>query len=64
MDEKTDSEQLYLTEVERLCRLEDKLQSLKKTLLSCMDEDKLTTKTCVREETVIYVPVAEVKEKA
>ncbi|XP_065017615.1 pathogenesis-related homeodomain protein-like isoform X3 [Musa acuminata AAA Group] len=64
LDEKTDSEQLYLTEVERLCRLEDKLQSLKKTLLSCMDEDKLTTKTCVREETVIYVPVAEVKEKA
>ncbi|RWW34781.1 hypothetical protein GW17_00000428 [Ensete ventricosum] len=64
LDEKTDSEQLYLTEVERLCRLEDKLQSLKKTLLSCMDEDKLTTKTCVREENVIYVPVAEVKEKA
>ncbi|RRT56456.1 hypothetical protein B296_00024987 [Ensete ventricosum] len=64
LDEKTDSEQLYLTEVERLCRLEDKLQSLKKTLLSCMDEDKLITKTCVREENVIYVPVAEVKEKA
>ncbi|URE31350.1 Homeobox domain [Musa troglodytarum] len=64
LDEKTDSEQLYLTEVERLCRLEDKLQSLKKTLLSCMDEDKQTTKTCVREENVIYVPVAEVKEKA
>ncbi|URE31352.1 Homeobox domain, partial [Musa troglodytarum] len=59
LDEKTDSEQLYLTEVERLCRLEDKLQSLKKTLLSCMDEDKQTTKTCVREENVIYVPVAE-----
>ncbi|WOL06487.1 pathogenesis-related homeodomain protein isoform X1 [Canna indica] len=63
-DKKHESEQLCLVELERLCRLEDKLQNLKKTLLLHSDDDKLTAKTCVRGQNVIYVPVVEVKEKA
>ncbi|KAG6520875.1 hypothetical protein ZIOFF_017937 [Zingiber officinale] len=61
---KKNIEHLNLTEVERLCRLQDKLQELKKALMSYLDEKEMTTKTFVPEQNVIYVPVAEVREKS
>ncbi|XP_074563625.1 pathogenesis-related homeodomain protein isoform X1 [Curcuma longa] len=61
---KKNIEHLNLTEVERLCRLQDKLQDLKKALMSYLDEKEMTTKNCVLEQNVIYVPVAEVREKS
>lgn len=60
---KKNIEHLYLTDVERLCKLQDKLQDMKKALMSYLDEKEMTTKTCVPEQNVIYVPVAEVREK-
>lgn len=64
IDEMTKSEQLYMAEIERLCSLEDRLRNLKNALLVCKYDDYESVKTRSTEENVIYVPVAEVKEKA
>ncbi|XP_008798086.2 pathogenesis-related homeodomain protein-like isoform X2 [Phoenix dactylifera] len=63
IDEMTESEQLYMAEIERLCSLQDRLWNLKKALLSCKYNDYESVKTHSTEENVIYVPEAEVKEK-
>ncbi|KAG1364505.1 pathogenesis-related homeodomain protein [Cocos nucifera] len=59
----TENQQLYLAEIERLCGLEERLQNLKKALLSCKDNESESVKTHLTEQSVIYVPVAEVKER-
>ncbi|KAG1331967.1 pathogenesis-related homeodomain protein [Cocos nucifera] len=64
IDEMIESEQLYMAEIERLCSLEDRLRNLKNALLLCKYNDYESVKTHSTEENVIYVRVAEVKEKA
>lgn len=60
----TENQQLCLDEIERLCSLEERVQNLKKALLSCKkDNENETVKTHLTEQSVIYVPVAEVKER-
>lgn len=61
--EMTENEQHYLSQIERLCSLEERLQNLKKALLSCKDNEYESAKTHLTEQSVIYVPVAEVKER-
>lgn len=63
LDEITEHEKLYLVEIERLFSLEDRLRNLKNTLLTCKDIGIIPHKAHPKEPTVIYVPVAVVKEK-
>ncbi|KAJ6854020.1 pathogenesis-related homeodomain protein isoform X1 [Iris pallida] len=63
VDVVTKNEQLYLHEVERLSSLQDRLQKLKKILLTCKDDGRVPN-NIYREPYVMYVPVAEVKEKS
>lgn len=63
VDVVTKNEQLYLHEVERLSSLQDRLQKLKKILVTCKDNGHVPN-NIYREACVIYVPVAEVKEKS
>lgn len=63
LDEITENEQLYLVEIERLFSLEDRLLNLKNTLLTCKDIGLVPHKSHPKEPTVIYVPVAVLKEK-
>ncbi|XP_077238485.1 pathogenesis related homeodomain protein A isoform X1 [Tasmannia lanceolata] len=53
----------YLIEMERLFNIEDRLEKLKKVLRTCRDEKHVSNEIHSSEQLVIYVPVAEVKEK-
>lgn len=55
--------QHYLVEMERLCSIQDKLLNLK-ALLSCTDEDQSSSKDLLKEQTTIFVPIAELTEKS
>ncbi|KAJ4963656.1 hypothetical protein NE237_023595 [Protea cynaroides] len=63
VNEMKNKEQLYVTELERLCCLEEKIERVKKVLSSiCNDKSHVSDEILDRQQ-VIYVPVAEVKEK-
>ncbi|XP_038983757.1 pathogenesis-related homeodomain protein-like [Phoenix dactylifera] len=63
LHEMTENQQLYAAEIERLCSLEERLRNLKKALLSCQDNEYESDKSHLNEPSVIYVPVAEVRER-
>ena len=63
VDEITENEQLYLVEIERLLSLQERIQNLKNTLLTCKGYSQMLNKTHPKEPNVVYVPVAEIKEK-
>ncbi|KAK9158468.1 hypothetical protein Scep_005042 [Stephania cephalantha] len=57
-------QQLYSVEMERLCRVESKIRKLKRALSRiCSDKSLVLERPCSDEPSVIYVPVAEVREK-
>lgn len=56
-------EQLYMAEVERIFRLEERLEKMKGVLLSLGNNKNQLTKGSSMDERVIYVPVAELREK-
>ncbi|XP_058113599.1 pathogenesis-related homeodomain protein isoform X5 [Magnolia sinica] len=62
-NEMTGNEQM-LVEMERLFRLEDRIEKLKKVVKTCIDKSHASSnETHLDERPVIYVPVAEVREK-
>lgn len=64
INESRDKEQLYLVELERLFHLEDKVEKLKRVLEACRNDNHASSNETNRgEQLVIYVPVAEVREK-
>ena len=64
INESSDKEQLYLVELERLFYLEDKVEKLKRVLEACRNDNHTSSNETNRgEQLVIYVPVAEVREK-
>lgn len=64
VNETSDREQLYLVVMERLLHLQDKIEKLKEVLSSCREKNNASlNKTKSGEQFVIYVPVAEVREK-
>ncbi|XP_020275311.1 pathogenesis-related homeodomain protein isoform X2 [Asparagus officinalis] len=64
VDESIENEQLFSVEIERLFSLEERLQNLKTTLLTCKGGDQVRNTAHLNELNVVYVPVAEVKEKS
>ncbi|XP_010273545.1 PREDICTED: pathogenesis-related homeodomain protein isoform X2 [Nelumbo nucifera] len=64
VDEMKKKEKLYMAEMERLCHLEDRIEKLKKVLLRIQNgKNLIRDKTHSCEQVVIYVPVAEIREK-
>ncbi|KAF5201309.1 pathogenesis-related homeodomain protein isoform X1, partial [Thalictrum thalictroides] len=57
-------QQLYMVELERICCLEEKLEKMKKVLLR-MDnnKDNISDGPHTNEQSVVYIPVAELREK-
>ncbi|XP_028556411.1 pathogenesis-related homeodomain protein [Dendrobium catenatum] len=58
-----EADKTYINEMQMLWVLERRLHQLKQQLLACKDYNEVQAKKLSGEEAVIYVPVAEVKEK-
>ncbi|XP_073010125.1 pathogenesis-related homeodomain protein isoform X2 [Typha latifolia] len=64
LDKVIDKDSLYVSVIESLSSLQNRLQNLQEALLSCKDTDHISTETYSLDKRVMYVPFAEVKEKA
>ncbi|XP_043713927.1 pathogenesis-related homeodomain protein isoform X3 [Telopea speciosissima] len=62
VNEMKNKEHLYLTELERLCCLQNKIERLKALSRICNDKTHVSDEILDKQQ-VIYVPVAEVREK-
>lgn len=64
VNESSDREQLYFGELERLFHLENRVEKLKKVLEACRNGNHASSNETNRgKQLIIYVPVAEVREK-